>query len=69
MSTLVGKTVAKVRQATAKELEMMGLDYGTEVVEFTDKTILFALRDEEGNGPGVMIFAKGKNQFYVTPGE
>jgi hypothetical protein len=65
-ATLVGKTVAKVRKMTKKELEFFSLDYGTEVVEFTDGTRLIALRDEEGNGPGVMIFAEGKKQYYVS---
>lgn len=67
-NALVGKTIAKVRKMKKSELELFRLDYGTEVIEFTDGTRLVALRDEEGNGPGVMIYAegKGKQQYYVS---
>lgn len=62
---LVGKTIAKVRPPTEEELEYTNEDIRT-IIEFTDGSILFALRDEEGNGPGVMIAATDEdNQFYV----
>jgi hypothetical protein len=67
-NALVGKTIATVRTMKKSELELFSLDYGTEVIEFTDGTRLIALRDAEGNGPGQMIYAegKGKKQFYVS---
>lgn len=70
-NALIGKTIAAVREMTAKEQELFGLDYGTEVIEFTDGTRLIALADAEGNGPGQMIYAQGKGtkQFYVSANE
>ena len=70
-NALVGKTIAAVREMKKSEMELFGLDWGTEVIEFTDGTRLTALRDGEGNGPGVMIYlkGKGKTQYYVSAEE
>lgn len=63
---LVGKTIAKVRTLTEAEQEEFYLDDPTEVIEFTDGSLLVALADPEGNGPGQLIYAQGDQHFYVT---
>lgn len=64
---LEGKTVEKVRPMTKRELKASGLEDFNRctVIVFTDGTKLFALRDSEGNGPGIMIVDIGPKQFYL----
>lgn len=55
--TLVGKKVVAVRRMNRKELKAEGWDgRGSEVaIQFDDGTVIYASRDEEGNGPGALF--------------
>ncbi|MCL4296234.1 MAG: hypothetical protein KJ077_10920 [Anaerolineae bacterium] len=82
--TLVGKRVHLVRAASKEELEALGLDDfmgGLVIIQFNDGTLLFALADEEGNGPGSLqgqtpderalyLFPKdGQVEYWIHPAE
>jgi hypothetical protein len=59
---LVGKKVVAVRPLTTEELADAYWDsHDSEkaiAIIFDDKTVVIPLRDDEGNGPGVLEFAK-----------
>lgn len=59
---LVGKKVVAVRPMTSEELSESYWDsHDSEkalVIVFDDGTVVIPLRDDEGNGPGVLEFAK-----------
>lgn len=59
---LTNLTVKKIRKMTRKEASDEGWDdYETRsVIEFSDGTLIYASRDEEGNGPGA-LFGKTKD--------
>jgi len=59
---LVGKKVIAVRPLTSEELadaywDAHDSDKAIAII-FDDKTVVIPLRDDEGNGPGVLEFAK-----------
>lgn len=63
---LVGLTVARVRPMSDKELAREGWDGESAVIiEFDDGSSLHAMRDPEGNGPGVIIHNVGDQSFYI----
>jgi hypothetical protein len=66
---LVGATVTEVRPMTEAELDREGweLDRHGErtAVVFSDGTVLYASRDDEGNGPGA-IFGVTKDGTTFT---
>lgn len=63
-SFLIGKTVKAVRPMTKKELNGEGWDgRAGAVIEFDDGTLIYASRDEEGNGPGALFGAKDGKHF------
>lgn len=62
---VIGAKITAVREMTSKELDIVGLDYPTSIIELDNGAKIFALRDEEGNGPGVLIGMKGTLQVYL----
>lgn len=62
---VIGAKITNIRKMTSKELDIAGLDYPTSIIELDNGTKIFALRDEEGNGPGILIGMKGKLQVYL----
>jgi hypothetical protein len=54
----VGAKVKAIRPLTSTEMSKVGWDSRRPVIaiEFDDKTVLYASRDEEGNGPGVLFY-------------
>ena len=60
---LVGSVIKKYRRMTFAELEAEGWTDRTNAamaIEFTNGLIIYASKDDEGNGPGV-LFARYKN--------
>lgn len=58
---LEGRTITKVRPMLEAEANREGWDWGWEgvcVLELDDGSIIYASRDDEGNGPGA-IFGHG----------
>lgn len=66
---LVGLTIKAVRKMTAKEMNQEGWDGGgaPTVIELSDGMCLYAMRDEEGNGPGVLVGRNTAGSIWVTP--
>ncbi len=66
---LVGKKIIKIRLMTDKELDEEDWDIDNynpaTVIELNDGIKLYASRDGEGNGPGVLFGCKGKNTFSI----
>lgn len=69
VNEVVGKIIKQVRLLTPEEVEEEGWDdYAFRKVtclELDDGTLLFASRDDEGNGPGTMFGRRGEDTFYV----
>jgi hypothetical protein len=69
--SIVGQKIVGIRNMTSKEIESEGGYGGSEpciVLILENGTLLYASRDEEGNGPGT-LFGKDKQgrSFYVFP--
>lgn len=70
---LIGKTVARVTKMSDSTMDDLGWgDYSGHmdrelyaVIEFDDGDQLFAMRDPEGNGPGVLVHRVGDIDHYV----
>lgn len=68
--SIIGNTVKTLRLMTDEELEAEGWSGERAVcLEFADGTLLFASRDEEGNGPGCLMGQKParKGPFRIVP--
>jgi hypothetical protein len=67
-SYLIGKKVVDVRGMTKEEMETEGWEMhkSTTVVVFDDGTRIFASRDEEGNGPGVLFGTDPNGKGFVN---
>lgn len=68
---IIGAKIVRVRKMTNAELRREGWDgfRGHEiptVVELDTGVTLFASRDDECNGPGTLLSAKGADTFYVV---
>lgn len=50
----VGKKIKSVRYASQEELEEMGWDDDFVILELEDGTLLYPIRDAEGNGPAIL---------------
>lgn len=58
-SPLEGRRIAGVRKLTKAELKLEGWDWGSATaLVLDDGTLLYASRDEEGNGPGMLLYRK-----------
>jgi hypothetical protein len=57
---LIGLTITDVREMTDEEAEAIGVDDDRRpnVLHLSNGTFIFALRDDEGNGWGVMLHGK-----------
>lgn len=64
-ASLIGRTVINVRPMSRIECEAEGWrEHGT-AIEFDDGAVLYASRDAEGNGPGV-LFGRFPNGLQVA---
>jgi hypothetical protein len=64
---LAGKTIRRVRFLSLAELarEGWGAHEWVLALELDDGTLLYAARDEEGNGPGALFGKDKEGQFRV----
>ncbi len=64
---LTGQRLIKIRYMTKDELaEECWEDHSAPVVlEFSGGSKVYAMRDEEGNGPGCLVAQDGKTTYYV----
>jgi hypothetical protein len=62
---VTGRRIVQVRRMTDDEASNEGWSQSTTVLVLEDGTLLYASRDDEGNGPGVLfgIKAKGGGSF------
>lgn len=60
---LVGRKIVEVRPMTKEERVKEGWDRGTMTIVLDDGSVLYASRDEEGNGPGE-IFGVNKDRHF-----
>jgi hypothetical protein len=65
---MLGLKIVGVRKLTKKEIKAEGWDGTTMAIVLSDGTLLYASRDEEGNGPG-QIFGKAPDgkAFRLIP--
>lgn len=66
---LIGRTVTNVRCMTAEELEAENWDAhwaNPTAIVFDDGTVVYASRDDEGNGPGVLFGIDSTGGFRLT---
>jgi len=69
---IVGQRIIGLRELTDKELEEEGwerdaVDGPATVLELDNGSILYPMRDGEGNGPGVLIQRKKDKTWYIMP--
>lgn len=64
---IVGCTIKQVRRMTKEELDHEGWGGRPSpmVLVLDNDTLLFASRDDEGNGPGTLFGSTDKMAFYV----
>jgi hypothetical protein len=72
VTPIVGSKIVRVRPMTDKEAEQEGFDPNPHsapmVLELDNGQVIYALADEEGNGPGTLVGRNRKGEsFYVTP--
>lgn len=69
--SLVGQKLVMIRPMAQTEKNAEGWEAGTErsvILVFEDGTVLFASRDEEGNGPGVLVgYDPNGDGFILVP--
>lgn len=53
---LVGRTIKSVSYMTDEERELQGWYQKPLVIELDDGSVLFPISDDEGNGPGSLVF-------------
>lgn len=65
--TVVGKKIVKVRPMTTEEAENQGWSdtprFAT-VLVLSDKSLLFASQDDEGNGPGTLFGEQSNGEQF-----
>jgi hypothetical protein len=65
----VGKKITAIRQMTVEELDVQGWEVGRRsaplVIVLDDGSKIFASRDGEGNGPGVLFGEVDYEGVYV----
>lgn len=64
---LVGKTVTNVRYLTEKEMHELGWYKRCLVIEFSDGTLVFPSRDDEGNDAGSLFGNDPKSKNLTFP--
>jgi hypothetical protein len=65
---IVGRRIVAVRSMTPAELVDEGWPHEARVpaIVLDDGTVLYASRDDEGNGPGAIFGTSADGGFYVT---
>ena len=66
----VGQTIKKIRKMTEKEMLAEGWGDTMEwhvptVLVLSNGAKIYASQDDEGNSPGALFGAKGKDHFYI----
>lgn len=64
---LKGKVVQSVRYLTEKEVESLGWYSKVLVIQFTDGTIVFPSKDDEGNDGGALFGQSSKGEELTFP--
>tara|TARA_B100000575_G_C23011636_1_gene582737 strand:- start:779 stop:1024 length:246 start_codon:yes stop_codon:yes gene_type:complete len=64
---LVGKTIKLVRYLSEKEAESLGWYSRPLVIEFTDNSIIFPSKDDEGNDGGALFGQSKDNKEWTFP--
>lgn len=64
---LVNQEIVGVSYMTLEESEQLGWPERALVLELKDKTLLYASRDPEGNGPGALFGQGPDNEFLNFP--
>jgi len=66
---LIGRTLVGIRKATDQEMEIRDWqkDGFNAVLMLDDGSEIWAMRDEEGNGPGTLIHTLNDMQAYIQP--
>ena len=69
---ILGAKVVAIRPMSQKEADQEGFGFDRHgapmVLELDNGLTIYALADEEGNGPGTLVGRDRKGQsFYVTP--
>jgi hypothetical protein len=69
--TIIGQKITSVRKLTPEDYEREGWDHDRfaigAVLVLENGTVLYASRDDEGNGPGTLIGADADGtSFYVA---
>jgi hypothetical protein len=68
-SNIKGRTVTAIRDMTQEDIEANGWDhhYGpVKVIEFDHgHVVVFAMSDDEGNAPGVLVWVSQEGDGYV----
>lgn len=73
VAPILGAKIVAIRPMTKKEADQEGFEFGGRhdapmVLELDNGLAIYALADEEGNGPGTLVGRDRKGQsFYVTP--
>ena len=66
-TVLEGVSLVKTRELTKAELAAEGWDRPTIALELSNGTLIYASRDDEGNGPGTLFgITQAGNRFYVS---
>ena len=65
--SLKGRKVKSLRYLSAKEAAGLGWHQRPLVIEFDDGTLVFASRDDEGNGAGALFGQGPNNEELVFP--
>ena len=63
---LVGKTIKYVRYMTDEDLDNLGFETSNLVIWFTDGSVMYASRDDEGNDSGVICTNDPKTDRYPS---
>jgi hypothetical protein len=58
---IIGTAVVRIRKMTKEELEREGWNEPSMAVELSSGAIIYASRDEEGNGPGALFGWDGEH--------
>jgi len=69
---IVGQRIIGLRELTDAELEEEGWSRGfgdgpATVLELDNGSVLYPVRDGEGNGPGVLVQRKKDKTWYIMP--
>ena len=62
---IIGHKIKAIRPMSKAEKDAEGWNRGAAILELDNGVKLYASRDEEGNGPGVLFGSNGQEQFVL----